>query len=599
MARRTSVRRRVVVGGVAAIVVVAVGTSAWALTSNGGTSYRYATVSRGSVAQSLTTTGALSPISSADLDFQVAGTVERVLVKQGHHVRAGQVIARLDRSSLRATVTAAKSTLSQARSALVNAENGETSSTGAGTDAADTSFVVSGGDGSESNPIVLTADVLAGPTARPTPSTSPTGQPSRGGSGGSGGGSVAADQAAVVAAQHRADLDLATAKQALGTETKACASELSGPAPTPTPTSTTGTTTQSGPTCTQATQALLADQTAVSADQQAVSAAEATLNTAIAAQLKTTGTSPGSSTHSSPSSTRSGGGGTTERSGGSSTGSFGSSVTVTAAQLASDQAAIDNDKAAVATAKAALAQGTLTSPISGKVAAVTISKGDSVSGSSSSTSSAIEVDGSRQSEVTIGLTAAQVRTVKRGMTAKVTADGSSTAVSGTVISVGITASTDDSTYPVVIALSPHATSLVSGADAAVTLDLASADNVVTVPTSAVHHNGTTTYVERITNGKLVHVNVKVGAVGAALTEIRSGLTVGEKIVLANLKAAVPSSSTNLTSTRTGVGGGAGGFTRFGGGAGGAGGGFGGGARFGGGTGGFGGGTGGFGGGGGG
>jgi multidrug efflux pump subunit AcrA (membrane-fusion protein) len=521
-----------------------------------------------------------------------------VLVKQGHHIRAGQVIARLDRSSLRATVTAAKSTLSQARSALVIAENGEASSTGtaAGTGAADTSFVVSGGDGSESGSIVLTADVLAGPTARPTPSASPTGQPSRGGSGGSGGGgSVAADQAAVVAAQHRADLDLTTAKQALGTETKACASELSGPTPSPTPTATTGTTTQSGPTCTQATQALLADQTAVSADQQAVSTAEAALNTAIAAQLKQTGTSPGSATHSSPSSTRSSGGRTTERSGGSSTGSFGSSVTVTAAQLASDQAAIDNDKAAVATAKAALAQGILTSPISGKVAAVTVSRGDSVSGSASSTSSAVEIDGSRQSEVTIGLTAAQVRTVKRGMTAKVTADGSSTAVSGTVISVGITASADDSTYPVVIALSPHATSLVSGADAAVTLDLASADNVTTVPTSAVHHNGTTTYVERITNGKLVHVRVKVGAVGAALTEITSGLTVGEKIVLADLNAAVPSSSTNLTSTRTGVGGGAG-FGRFGGGAGG---GFGGGARVGGGTGGFGGGTGGFGGGGGG
>jgi hypothetical protein len=147
------------------------------------------------------------------------------------------------------------------------------------------------------------------------------------------------------------------------------------------------------------------------------------------------------------------------------------------------------------------------------------------------------------------------------MHAQVTTDGTTKAVTGVVVSVGLTeTASDDTAYPVVIALSRHATSLVSGADAAVTVDLASAADVIAVPTSAVHHNGAATYVERLRGGKLVHVSVKVGAVGPALTEVRSGVSAGERIVLANLNAAVPSSSTNLTTAINGGGGG--GFARF-------------------------------------
>jgi hypothetical protein len=47
-------------------------------------------------------------------------------------------------------------------------------------------------------------------------------------------------------------------------------------------------------------------------------------------------------------------------------------------------------------------------------------------------------------------------------------------------------------------------------------------------------------------GKEVRRSVKIGAVGAALTEIVSGLTEGDQVVLADLNAAVPSSSSSLT-----------------------------------------------------
>jgi multidrug efflux pump subunit AcrA (membrane-fusion protein) len=243
---------------------------------------------------------------------------------------------------------------------------------------------------------------------------------------------------------------------------------------------------------------------------------------------------------------------------GNTTQTAGASETVTASHLASDQAAIDTDRATVATAVASLAQATLTSPIAGAVKAVTISNGDTVSGTSSTTTPAIEIVGSKQSMVTIELSAAQVRSMRIGMTAHVIADGAETSVGGHVIAIGLTATSSNTgsvTYPVELALSAHATSLVSGADAEVVVDVATARNAVSVPTSAVHRSGARSYVQVLRAGRPARVTVKVGAVGASLTQIRSGITVGQHVVLANLNAAVPSSSTNLPTGRTGLGGG--------------------------------------------
>jgi multidrug efflux pump subunit AcrA (membrane-fusion protein) len=230
---------------------------------------------------------------------------------------------------------------------------------------------------------------------------------------------------------------------------------------------------------------------------------------------------------------------------------------VTAGSLAADEATIDTGRASVATARANLAEATITSPISGHVTAVTISKGDSVSGSSSSSSPAFEVRGAGRDQVTLSLTAAQVRTVVTGMTATATPDGGSQSLSGTVISIG--AAGTDSTYPVAIELGRTTSTLVSGADAAVTVTLTTVGNVTTVPTSAVHRSGTQTYVELLNGTAEVRRAVVVGAVGADLTQIRSGLSNGQRVVLAALDAAVPSSSNTLTRR---VGGGIGG--RFGG-----------------------------------
>jgi HlyD family secretion protein len=533
-----STRRRAIVGGVGGVAVIAAGTSAWALTASSGAGYRLATVESGNVVQSITTTGVLAPLRSSDLDFQVAGRVGRVMVRQGQHVKAGQVVARLERADLRAALTAAQSTMSNARETLTADEASQSSSS------------TSTGSSDATQPTATaTPASTSGSTSTGTSSQSKTAAKR-----------LQADQRAIVVAQHRADADLAIAKSALATETTACANELGNASASTATDSNDATAT----TCTDATKTLYADQTAVSKDQRAAQTAEIALTTDLAqssavSATRSTGArntshvrrATSATTASTPTEQSTTPTGTTPTSNGSSSSNQSGSTTVTASQLASDVAAIDSDWAAVATARASLREAVLHSPMSGRVVAVTIHRGESASGSSSSTSPAIEIVGSRQSEVTIGLSAAQVRTVTAGMKALVTADGSSKAVSGVVISVGLAASessTGDSTYPVVIALSRRATSLVSGADAAVTLALAHASHALVVPTSAVHRSGTKAYVETLKNAKLIRSPVKVGAVGATTTQLLRGVSVGEQVVLADLDAKVPSSSSNLNST---------------------------------------------------
>ena len=85
-------------------------------------------------------------------------------------------------------------------------------------------------------------------------------------------------------------------------------------------------------------------------------------------------------------------------------------------------------------------------------------------------------------------------------------------------------------------------------------------NVVAVPTSAVQTLGTRSYVLELSKGQLTRKIIKVGMVGDTYTQVDSGLSPGQSVVLVDYAEAVPSSNnnTNLGSV-VGGGGGAGGF----------------------------------------
>ena len=235
-------------------------------------------------------------------------------------------------------------------------------------------------------------------------------------------------------------------------------------------------------------------------------------------------------------------------------------------QIASDQASIDSAEADLTNAEQALNEATLNSPITGTVVSVAITAGDTVSADSST--EIITIIGTKSYEVQGTLDSSQVPSVKVGQSATVQVDGTDGFLDGTISQVGPVQSSDgEYSYPVVVALPATNETLFSGSTANVAIDTGSVSNVVAVPTSAVETAGTRTYVLELDKGELTRKVVKVGMVGATYTQVLSGLSDGQSVVLADYAEAVPSSNTDLTNALGDGGfGGAGAF--FGGGAGG-------------------------------
>ena len=98
------------------------------------------------------------------------------------------------------------------------------------------------------------------------------------------------------------------------------------------------------------------------------------------------------------------------------------------------------------------------------------------------------------------------------------------------------------------------------------ITLAKVGDAVTVPTSAVEGIGAATFVTVLQAGKPERVRVTVGATGPVLTQVTSGLTVGEQVVLADLSTPLPTNTNPFASRSLTAGGGGFGGARTGGGA---------------------------------
>ncbi|HVU93041.1 MAG TPA: HlyD family efflux transporter periplasmic adaptor subunit, partial [Jatrophihabitans sp.] len=260
-----------------------------------------------------------------------------------------------------------------------------------------------------------------------------------------------------------------------------------------------------------------------------------------------------------------GGTGTTGGTGSStpSTGSTGTTPTASAAQLASDQAAIDAAAAQLRAARQDRQAASLRSPISGVVAAVGLTVGGSASGT-------ITIVGTGVPKVTIAVPLAQIDLIKKGQATSVAVDGVSRPLTGKVSTIGMLSSTSGSqtTFPVTVQLGADTPHLYDGAGADVTITTGTAQDVLTVPNSAIHTltRGLHT-VTVLRDGRTSTVSVTLGVAGAAVTEVRSGLEAGDRVVLADYGQALPSSTSDSTTNRIsrllgGGGGGGGTFPAF-------------------------------------
>jgi HlyD family secretion protein len=113
---KTSKRKRIVIGGVAALVVIVAvyGFTAFARPETTVDPSRLAAVERGDIARSVVATGRIEPVTKVEIKSKANGIIKELKVQVGDRVSAGQVLAELDRDNLAARQREAKAALSGA-----------------------------------------------------------------------------------------------------------------------------------------------------------------------------------------------------------------------------------------------------------------------------------------------------------------------------------------------------------------------------------------------------------------------------------------------------------------------------------------------------
>ena len=591
--RRAATRRRVVVLGAAGVVAAAGGT-AWAMNGGGGSVYRLATAQRADITQTVDADGTLAAANRSTVSFAADGTVDAVDVQVGDHVHAGDTLAELDGRDLQAAITSARATLAEARQRLADDEAAQLSGDSSSDSSSSASTpAATPASSSPAAPASSSAD------AQLTSATTPIGA-----------SDVRAAQQAVEDAQRALDAAIAQVTADVDAAGSACTDDTAGATTRTVTADDDGTaagtvdstpvyatllgadTTSTNPQqiaaggsfrfagltagvsyqvalvprvdsadCGGAFASLKDDQSgkanpvSVTNAKAALVKAIANLDAVVAALASGDGSTPTQPT--SPSAPQSpsapASSPTVEPSpSGTSTPSSGDS-TVSAARIAADTLAIDAARAELSVARHERRDARLTAPISGTVAAVGLAAGDVVSASSSSATITVVGTGTPSVQVDIGI--ADIDLVRVGQHVKVTVDGRSAPLAATVSYVGglndADSSGSSSTYPVTITLTGRDAQLFDGMGATAEIDVGRAAAVLSVPVSAVHTTGGMHTVLVYSSGKTTTKQVTLGVEGDERVQIKSGLSAGDRVVLADVSAAVPSDGSSGDGNRLG------------------------------------------------
>ncbi len=111
-------------------VVVTVFTGCGSKNNSTQTPVQTATVKKGDLTVEITATGNLAMPDSVNLSFGASGKVQEVLVEMGDEVKKGQVLARLDTSTLEQSLIQAQINLKQAQYSLEKAKEPTTTASG-------------------------------------------------------------------------------------------------------------------------------------------------------------------------------------------------------------------------------------------------------------------------------------------------------------------------------------------------------------------------------------------------------------------------------------------------------------------------------------
>ena len=221
-------------------------------------------------------------------------------------------------------------------------------------------------------------------------------------------------------------------------------------------------------------------------------------------------------------------------------------VGATDVQLASDRAALTQAEAAVASAQHTLDLATITAPAAGVITSVAIQPG-----ALAPSGTAIQIQ-TATFQVTASVAETDRPKIAVGQAASITITATGQVATGRVTAISpIASSSGQSTvvaYPVTVALDGAADDAAVGMTADVTITINQATGVVAVPTAAVVTSSTGASTVRVVNASGVTETreVVIGLVSRTLTEIRSGVSDGETVVIGT-------ASTRTGTTTTGGG----------------------------------------------
>lgn len=540
--------RAAIVAVVIIALVVAIATRGNA--ADGGT-YRTATVDTGDVTQSLTATGSIDSASRSDLAFQVGGDVDDVGVAVGDTVAAGQVLATLDSSDLDDAVTQAQDAVTQAENTLsddLDAQSSGTAVSNSSSSGSSNSSTMGAASNTTSTRVASLTAFIA--TDAPAPAA----------------GDLSSAQQAVHDAQQAlldqydvAQAALATAKADAANATAVCGDFTSTSAEA---SSTADDIAAALSACQDATSAAIASQQDSADAQSALMDAANSLNAAVSTLLDAVQASGGSgSTGGSGGSGTTGGGsgtstnssttqGTSGSQGGAASGGTSQTGAVpNAADILSDRADVTEAQAALDVANAQVDYASLASPVAGTVVGVGFAAGDSVA--AGDTSAAITVIADNTYLVSLSVSLTQARLLAVGQGAELTLLSDNQVVDGTVSSVSTVNSGNNfaQAYAVTISVPDPGFDIRIGTATRMQITVASATDVLVVPTSAVSDaTGAATVQVVGDDGTAQTVSVTTGAVGPEYTEIASGLTKGQQVVLADLSLKLSTGSDDSSST---------------------------------------------------
>lgn len=214
-------------------------------------------------------------------------------------------------------------------------------------------------------------------------------------------------------------------------------------------------------------------------------------------------------------------------------------ATVTDATIASDRAAVLQAQQGVDRAETDLSQATITSPISGVVGALSLTVGESSAGKSAT------IVGPGAVSITVNVPLADRPLVAAGVAAQVGHLATRPSLTGTVASIGVLPATTGSqpAYPTRLNADDPGQTLPQGSYAQVSLDLARATDVLTVPMSAVTKTSENAGTVQVAGDAYATtadtVTVATGRQGDGRIEITSGLREGQLVVLADRRLPVP------------------------------------------------------------